>query len=588
MKLLKKAIFSTSLVLPCFSIYSPGKADTSADPIALMESYPKDYFISPVDNPLLVSGTFGELRSNHFHAGLDLKSKTGGVGQSVYAAASGYIDQVKVQGSGYGNVLYIKHPNGYSTVYAHLDKFSPSIASLVKEVQYKREKFEVTIDLPKDKYPVRKGEEIGKMGNSGGSTGPHLHFEVRAAGKAINPLLFGIPVRDNRPPEIRDMKLYVLNEHREVTGSYPLPVEKRKEGVYGLKGGLVERRVGAWRVGLGIKVYDKCDGTTNNNGVYALSVFANGALIYSWTAEGFHFDETRYLNAHCDYAAQKKFGAWFHRLFVLPGDKLSMYERTEKMGSIALSATQPTEVTVVAMDAAGNKSNVQFTLFRDTNMVVQEPVVYQYLFPFNQQNQLQLGDFNLKMPKGTLYEDLRLKYQSEPSNRSDVYSAFHRLHEYTTPVHQFFEIGILLPNELPEALRKKAFVARLGGKRADNCGGLWKDGLLTTQVRSFGTYCIMVDNTPPTISPVIFDADMSKKSAISFRITDNVDVTDKADALNWKGMIDGKWVLFEYDKKRNRLTHWFDAQLQPGLHTLSLEVVDDRGNRSVFERSFKR
>jgi hypothetical protein len=587
MKLLKKATFSALLILPVFSIHSPGKERAPKDPIAVIAAYPKDFFISPVDNPLLVSGTFGELRNNHFHAGLDLKSKAGGVGQAVYAAAAGYIDQIKVQSSGYGNVLYIKHPNGYSTVYAHLDKFSPHLASLVKEVQYKREKFEVTIDLPKDKYPVRKGEEIGKMGNSGGSTGPHLHFEIRAAGKAINPLLFGIPVGDNRPPEVRDMKLYILNERREVTSSLPLPIERRKEGVYGLKGGLEEKRIGAWRIGLGIKVYDKSNATSNNNGVYALSVFANGQLVYGWTAEDFHFEETRYLNAHCDYSAQKKFGAWFHRLFVLPGDKLTMYERTEKMGSMSLSATQPTEVTVVAMDAAGNKSNVQFTLFRDTNMLQLDPVAYQYLFPIEQENNLQLAEFNLSMPKGSLYEDLKLKYYSELSNRADVYSSLHRLHEYTTPVHRFFDVGIL-PTTLSTELRKKAFVARVGGKRPDNCGGIWKDGFLTTQVRSFGTYCIMVDETAPTISAVVFDSDMRNKAAMSFRITDNVDVTDKADALNWRGTIDGKWVLFEYDKKRDRLTHWFDNQLKPGIHTLLLEVTDDRGNRSVFERSFKR
>lgn len=585
---LKKTIVSFLLLFPCLSFYGPGGDGGSADPVAVAELYPKDYFLSPVTDPLLMTGTFGELRPNHFHSGIDLKSKTGGVGQPVFAAADGYIDQVKVQASGYGNVVYIKHPNGYTTVYAHLDRFSTEIAALVKETQYKRERFEVIIDLPKDKYKVRKGEELAKMGNTGGSTGPHLHFEIRnSSGRAMNPLLFGINVPDSHPPDIRDMKIYYLNEQREVIKSAAFPIEKRKEGAYGLKGGIDERAIGAWRVGFGVKTYDRSDALRNDNGIYALSMYADGELAYSWKAESMNFDETRYLNALCDYPANKRYGAWFHRAFVLPGDQLSMYERTERMGSVALSTTVPSQITIKVMDATGNISIIQFTLKRSEEMEVADPVAYQYIFPFNEENSIQNGPLSLEMPKGVLYEDLKLKYHTTPDESTNVYSDVHHVHDYTTPVHKYFEIGIV-PRDIPAALRPKAIIARCNSKRPDNCGGEWKGNRLVTKIRSFGDYCVMTDVTPPTIAPVIFDADMRKKSALSFRISDNFDATDRADDLYWRGTIDGQWVLFEYDSKRSRLTHTFDARTGAGDHTLRLLVRDDRGNETVFEKAFKR
>lgn len=558
------------------------------DAVAAAAAYPKDYFMAPVSDALLVTGTFGELRSNHFHSGIDLKSKTGGVGLPVYAAAEGYIDQIKVQSGGYGNVLYIKHPNGYVTVYAHLDKFSANIAALVKETQYKRERFEVVIDLPKDKYKVKKGEEIGKMGNTGGSTGPHLHFEVRnSSGRALNPLLFGIIVPDSHAPDVRDMKVYYLTEQREVIKSAAWPVEKRAANAYGLKGAVDEKSIGAWRVGFSVKTYDRADALRNDNGIYAAAMYVNGELSYSWRAESLDFDETRYLNALCDYPANKRYGAWFHRLFSLPGDKLSMYDRTATMGMIPLSATVPTQVTIKLMDYSGNTSVVQFTLLRSENMEVPDPVAYQYVFPFHQDNRVQTDDFTLSMPKGTLYEDLKLKYYTTPDESAQVYSEVHHIHESVTPVHQYYEIGIV-PRNIPEQLKSKAIIARCSSKRPDNCGGQWQGNRLVTKVRSFGDYCVMTDVTPPVIAPVIFEPDMRKKSAMAFRISDNFDATDRADGLYWRGTIDGAWVLFEYDSKRSRLTHTFDGRVTPGEHTLRLLVRDDRGNETVFEKQFKR
>lgn len=586
MKYLRIALVFLAL-LPCLSFYGPGTPPTTYDPVAALASYPKDYFMAPINDPLLVTGTFGELRPNHFHAGLDLKSKNGAVGQPVFAAAEGYIDQIKVQASGYGNVLYIKHPNGYTTVYAHLDRFSPAIAALVKETQYKRERFEVVIDCPADKYRVQKGEEIGKMGNTGGSTGPHLHFEVRQNGRPLNPLLFGLPIPDSRPPDIRDMKLYHLSEQREVLCSVAFPVEKRKDGTYGMKGGADIYVAGAWRVGLGIKSYDQTDALRNDNGVYAISVYADGELVYGWSANSFHFDETRYMNSLCDYAANKRYGAWFYELFVAPGDKLSMYETTSTMGAIPLSASKTTAVEIKVADAAGNVTVAKFQLQRSENIEPLADEPFQYQFLWNEANSFTNGNFSLNMPKGCLYEDLKLKYHTTPDDSNNTYSEVHHVHNSLTPVHKFFEIGIV-PVNLPDNLRDKAVIARCSGKKPDNCGAKWVGNKLTTQVRTLGDYCVMVDQTPPTIVPVAFDDDMRRKTSMSFRISDNFDATDRADDLYWRGTIDGAWILFELNSKNNRLTHVFDNKIGPGMHKLRLVVRDDRGNEVVWEKEFKR
>jgi hypothetical protein len=383
------------------------------------------------------------------------------------------------------------------------------------------------------------------------------------------------------------MKLYHLNEQREVVRSVAFPIEKRKDGTYGLKGGADTYLAGAWRVGLGIKAYDQPDALRNDNGVYAISVYANGQMVYGWAADGFAFDETRYMNSLCDYAANKRYGAWFYKMFIAPGDKLSMYDQTPTQGAIPLSVSQTTDVEVKVADAAGNVSVVKFGLQRSENMEAPPNEDFQYQFLWAEENRIANGPFALSMPKGCLYENLQLRYHTTPDASKGMYSDIHHLHDERTPVHKYFEIGIT-PTNLPPELKNKAVIARCSGKKPDNCGAKWEGTRLTTEVRTFGDYCVMADVVPPTIVPIVFDDDMRRKSAVSFKISDNFDATDRADALYWRGTIDGKWVLFEYDSKRSRLTHTFDGRTGAGEHTLKLVVKDDRGNEAVFEKGFRR
>ncbi|MEO6760450.1 MAG: M23 family metallopeptidase, partial [Saprospiraceae bacterium] len=231
-KIWRSVLGGLVLLFPILSFQGPHHVAAQV-PVRPVPDYPTDYFRSPVNSPIHMTGNFGELRPDHFHTGVDIN---GTIGNPVLAAADGYVDHIRVQAGGYGNVLYVRHPNGYTTLYGHLDRFSPEIQKYVLERQYKRERFEMDLHPPKTLFPVKKGQEIAKLGNTGGSTGPHLHFEIRnsATGKVLNPLLFGIPVTDVEPPEIRDMKIYFLNEQREVLTSKAFPIERRPDGSLGV------------------------------------------------------------------------------------------------------------------------------------------------------------------------------------------------------------------------------------------------------------------------------------------------------------------------------------------------------------------
>ena len=580
-----QALLGGALLFPVLSFNNPGPLPLP-DPEVVIASYPKDYFRAPVaDNSIRLTGTFGELRPDHFHTGIDIDSKTGGVGQPVFASAEGFVDRIKVQAGGYGNVLYVKHPNGYTTLYAHLDRFSTEIQNYVREMQYKRERFEVDLQPPDGKFKVKQGQEIAKLGNSGGSTGPHLHFEIRnsATGKVLNPLLFGLPVTDKMPPEIRDMKVYFLNENREVTTAKPFPLERLKDGSVKPFGDTLS--FGAWRVGFGVKTYDRQGGYRNDNGIYAISMYADGQLTYQWRMDELDFDESRYINAHIDYSARMRYGAWFHRCFVLPGDRLNNYSGTETLGAVALSKDKPTKIVLKITDAAGNMASMVFWVRRDESMetFVEQP--YQYELPYNMENHLDLDDFTMTLPKGALYESLHFQYKITPDESSGIYSSMYHLQDTRTPVHKYFEVGIK-PRNLPPELRNKAVIAKCGDGRPDNCGGNWRGDFLVTKVRELGDYCVMADSDPPVISPVVFGDDMRKKAAMSFRIRDNFAVNGSADGLSYRGTVDGQWILFEYDRKRDRLTHTFDGHIGTGEHLLRLVVKDDRGNESVLERKF--
>ncbi len=549
--------------------------------------YPQDYFRSPVDKTIYLSGTFGELRPNHFHAGIDIKAYNGKVGQALYAAADGYISRIKVSSGGYGNVLYMTHPNGYTTVYAHMHQFADRIAKYVKESQYQKKRFVVELFPAKDQFVFKKGEVIGKLGTSGRSFGPHLHFEIRDSRteKPINPLLFGFQVKDNIAPKLHQLKAYFLSDKLNTLDTKTYSLQKLAKNRYRIKGDTLV--LGAWRVGFGIKAYDHMNGVPNWNGVYKVDMLQDDVLSYNYEMETFAFSESRFINAHLDYEEQVSKKSYFNRCFRLPGNKLSIYEEGSSKGLIELSAHKATKITMEVRDVEDNISVLEFWAKRGT---VKEPESesFNYFLPFNEENIIENSTIKIHFPEGTLYEDLYMKYRTSRDDSQNVHSLVYHIHDYKTPVHRYYDLSIM-PGSLPEELKSKAFIAYCGkDQQMLNCGGTWKGDKLVAKVRNLGDFCIMVDQKAPTITPVSFRSNMRGFSKMTFKIKDNFKTTGKAEDMKYSATVDGKWILMEYDAKNDLLIHRFDKSIGPGKHVLKLAVSDNRGNEKVLERSFTR
>lgn len=539
-------------------------------------------FVLPTDGTPLLSGTFGELRSNHFHAGIDIK---GYVGKPIYAVEEGFVSRIKVQGGGYGNALYISHPNGYTSVYAHLDNYDEEIAAYVKKQQYQLKNFEVDLFPPKGMFSFKKGEKIGEMGVKGYSFGPHLHFELRETKTEmpVNPLMYGFSIKDNISPRMHMLKVYGLDPelNTTITKEYNLI---GGNGNYRISGDTID--FGAWRIGLGIKVYDHMNGTSNWNGVYRIMVMVDDQEVYDFVMDKFAFSESRYINAHLDYRDVVTKKSYYNRCYLLPGNKLSVYHAGRTHPIVKLSEYQTKKVTVVAQDANGNQSKLVFWVKR-SEVKPPNQAYFNYLFPHNEANRIETQDVSLYLPKGTLYQDLYLDYSASSEADGEEFSKVHHIHNRTVPAHRYFELAIS-PISMPKDLMDKAFIARCEEDNTYvNCGGEWKNGKLVTKVRTFGDYTIMIDENPPVIKLITFRSNMKGYSKMSFQIEDDFDTGGSAKDLRYEGFIDGEWVLFQFDAKRNLLFHEFEPGLK-GAHELVLNVYDAVGNKRVFKSSFIR
>lgn len=571
------------------------------------KEYPRDYFASPVAHEIELTGTFGELRPNHFHAGIDIRPKNSGVTEPIFAAADGWVSRIHVQPAGYGNVLYIDHPNGYTTVYAHLDKFSPDLADYVKANQYAQEKFEVNLTIAPYQFKINRGQQIGLMGNTGSSQGTHLHFEVRETGtdEALNPLLFGFPVADNKAPKLYELKIYDLNGENETVASREIYLQEKakkqkvKKGKkwktitiapdpdapYTIQDDTIE--VMSSKIAFGIKTYDSHDWSSNTNGVFGVKMTQDDYPIFAFDTERIPFAETRYINAHIDYVEKLSGGGYFNRCYRLPGNRLSIYKNMQNDGVVYLDKNQYSKINIVAFDAAQNADTLTFWVHRnDVDLgTPKRNSFYQHL-SYNQENTITYGNLTAVMPEGCLYESVEINVE-ELSNPSVLgFSPMYRLHKTTTPIHKSFNLTIRPTIAIPDSLRDKVFIAyREGDGGISNCGKAWSNDALTAQVNAFGNYFIMADTSKPNIKPIRFQYDMKNENRMSFRVSDNINL-DKN--LYWSAVVDGRWILMQYDIKSKALTHIFDEHIGEGEHELKLAVQDKQGNEQVFIQKFVR
>lgn len=545
------------------------------------DPFVEDYFQAPVRGGLLLSGTFGELRSNHFHAGIDVK---GGMNVPILAAADGYVSRINVSGSGYGNVLYIDHPRGYTTVYAHLNAFEDEIAAWVEEQQYVQESFSVDLQPEPGQFPVRQGQQIALMGTTGSSSGPHLHFEIREKDTQVplNPLRFGLQLASSTSLRVHELKVYEMDEREQVLRAREYS-PRYQSGGYVISGDTIY--VQSPTVGVALKAYDHMNNGRNWNGIYGLDMRVKDELSYRFRMDALPFAERRYLNAHLDYAEHQTERSFYNRCFLLPGNASSIYQQVHKRGLIHLQPGESVPVTMQVYGADDQTREVRFWLKHRGGDIVQPPEDHQYWLEYEQENIISNYHLFLHFPEGSLYEDVPMRYQQTNESSYRIFSPIHQIHDPLTPLHEAFTIGIR-PTLLPDSLRSKAFVGRCTQSgRIVNYGGEWKDGMLVSRSHNFGDYGIFVDDTPPTITAERFSGDMRGWSYLRFRIDDDLPTSGLAADLRFRATIDDQWVLMVYDAKRDRLTYSLEG-LDKGEHTFRLEVTDAMGNQAVFNRDF--
>jgi len=548
--------------------------------IGQVKEYPTDYFRSPLEIPLNLSGNFGELRTNHFHAGIDIKTEQR-EGLNVVAAADGFVSRIKVSSVGYGYALYIDHPNGYTTLYGHLQKYSAKIDDYVKKQQYELESFSVDLYPEKGLLQVIKGEVIGLSGNSGSSGGPHLHFEVRetATEKLVNPLLFGLQVKDKIPPSVSSIWLVPLNDSSWVNGAR-LPVVLETKGG-GLKTTTLPKIYGD--VGFAITTVDMLDGNSNRCGIYRIEFFVDGLQVYGQRMDRLDFATNRAMNAHTIYERFKKDRSSIHSSYRLPGNPLDIYDNLVNDGIISFRDGKTHLCEYRLLDIMGNETRVKFSV--QSQAAPGKPTAskaHLAYWDWERDNKIETERVRLSMKANTLYENLDLDITETTKIPNSVGPAFLVASPYE-PVHNAYSLALKADKVKPGAERKTTIVRWDPDKNKLIAEpSKYENGWITAEPMYLGYFALMTDTVKPAISVVDFAQAMKGRKSFSFKISDGLSGVDQIIPR-----IDGKWALMEYDAKSARLTYYFDSRfISPGEHQFELKVIDGVGNEKLFNGRF--
>lgn len=539
---------------------------------------PNNYFDNPIDIPLILSGNFGELRSDHFHSGLDIKTQQR-EGIPVYAPADGYVKRIKISHYGYGKALYILHPNGYTTVYAHLQKYSGAIQEYVKKTQYEKETFILELFPDEDQLLVKKGELIAFTGNSGSSGGPHLHFEIRdASSRPMNPMLFGINISDTKKPIVNSVFVYPISEDSQINKSQntvKLRLILQKNGSY-----KTENIFAYGKIGFGVSTDDQQNGASNKNGVYNIKTIYNGEEKFNVLFEKFSFAETRYLNRYIDYTYFKTNRIRIQKLFRQNNNPLSIINGNSSDGYITIEEGFTSVFTIEITDYKKNKTLITIPIKGKKQDIInpfvdKKPGDYIYA---DQATSITKGKFSVYIPANSLYENTYLNIE--------VIGDTLKVHEDIIPVHKNITITVDVSN-YNESDLDKLYLGRINYKGEPYYNTTYRKGTkLSTKTRTLGSYVLVIDTTAPTIKPVNFSDKkwLNKNNTLKVKIED-----DLSGISSYRATINGNFILMEYNYKKDVLTYDFDDNIiLDSENNLKVIVVDNVGNNATFEATFFR
>jgi len=540
----------------------------------------QNYFRNPLGIPMDLSANFGELRSNHWHMGLDIRTNAK-ENQPVYAAAEGYVAHIGVRPQSFGRFIIINHPNGLSTLYGHLNDFFPALEDHVIAKQYERESWAIEIDFTPQQYPVTKGAFIAYSGNTGGSQGPHLHFEIfeTATGKRLNPLIFDFPLKDHVAPDLKNLALY--DRSRSVYEQSPRSFSLKKTDT-----GYVIPKVpviltGLKRISFAIQATDRLSNSNNPNGIYSARLIVDGELLSSFVIDSIDYDESLYINAQIDYKHRYNGGSFYQHLSRMPGDGGSVY-RGE--GIIHLEDTIHRHIRIEVSDVAGNTSVLQFVIRHDGNLPAPPPgSVETNKFKPGKANTLEKPGFEFYLTGKSLYDSVAPAYYSTATSLPNAFSDIHTVGNPSVPIHEDAIVRIKLKRPVPEEWQDKLLIVRTDKKRKEYQKAVWQEQWLAASFGNFGSYQLVADTEPPKLNEIgkSDTVNLSAATRIIFTPSDNTGIR------SFRAELNGQWLRFTNDKSRNWI-YRFDERCPFGVHHLKVTVGDLAGNVTVKEWWFKR
>lgn len=542
--------------------------------------YPQGYFRNPLNIPMRLAGNFGELRPNHYHMGFDIKTNAR-ENLPVYSAADGYIGRIKIEPYGFGRAIYVVHPNGFTTVYAHLNAFNPTLEKWVKDQQYQHQSWKVFLELTPDLFPVKKGDFLAYSGNTGGSLAPHLHFEVRRTDGDVNvnPFLFGFPVADKVPPVLQRLAVYDrtrsvyeqsprLYPVRVVSGSRYLP----SPSVITVASPLVSFSIGA---------YDTQTGSANHNGIFESTLLFDDEPVVGFRMDNISYNDTRDLNAHIDYKTKSQGGAFLQHLSELPGYMNSIYKRKKGNGVVDVSDGAVHQVAIVVKDASGNTSTLNYKVQYKVNENSRDlPLTTAKKFYPQMMDGYESEECEFYIGERCLYDSVHIRYNKAANTNGQVISSIHTIGAAYIPLRDSMLVRIQPVRSLTDAEKSRTIMQWFAGTKKEVQKVQWQGNWASARFRDLGNFQLVVDVEPPAVTPVGFadGSNLSKASRIVFTVDDNFDRIK-----NVRTGLDGKWLRFTNDKGRTFI-YYFDEKCMSGRHQLKIRAEDEAGN--VTEKVF--
>ena len=523
---------------------------------------------NPINIPIKISGTFGELRNTHFHSGVDIKTE-GKQGVKIFSIKDGYVKRIKISKDGFGKAIYLNHHDGTTSVYGHLKKFSSEIEKFVKEIQYKKKSYEIEIYPKNNLFVYKSGELIGYSGNTGSSSGPHLHFEVRdtKTNYPMNPLKILENVNDTIIPKINNLYLYdVMSD-----GTYHL-IEKIKLKKINSNYFLTDTIKNSGILGIGINYYDKQDISYSKNGAYSIDFKMNNETIFEYKMDTISLYDKRYLKLLVDFENWYLKKNKIQKLFVHPKSKYTFLNKKNYDGIIKVENNKNYIGNIEIKDYNGNTSRIGI-IIKGTPKQLMKKQTKNYNIKSDLEYTLESKNIKVKIKKNTFFNDVYIPFKFI----NDTLDLGKNLY----PIDKRFKIIYDIKN-LDSTYQKKGFISKINEKNKTEF--IWTEKLnniWSINTNILGKYTISIDTTPPSIKPMNFKNNqlINNQNTLKLRIKDDLSGIKKIN-----GSINGKWILLEHEPKNNTISYNLsDINFNSSKYELEIVALDYLGNKKLYK-----